>query len=283
MAMKVTVLVEGTRLRDRRDLIAEHGLSIHIRHDGQQTLFDTGATDAFSRNAERLGVSIQEVGRAVISHHHSDHGGGLAHFLKTNAKAKVYLRGPVDADHYTRRIGILSQRIGLDKRLFQKYPDRFEFVNELTEISPDVFILTEIGDRYPQPEGDSYLLAKEGDTRRLDTFEHDLILVMQEEEGLVAFTGCSHRGILNLADAVSRQFPGHPIKALFGDFHQPGLKAGSKRRLEDIGRELLKYPVGRVYTGHCTGVRAFRVLKQVMGAKLQHLPAGSTVEIWGKW
>ena len=51
----------------------------------------------------------------------------------------------------------------------------------------------------------------------------------------------------------------------------------------EMGRELLKYRIRRVYTGHCTGVSAFKVLKQVMGATLKHLPAGTTVDIWGKW
>lgn len=282
--MKVTVLVENTRLEDRRDLSAEHGLSLHIQHNGKQILFDTGMTEAFSRNAERLGVDIQEVDMVVISHHHFDHGGGLAHFLETNAKAKVYLRRNEAGDCYLRAFGILNKHIGLDKRLFQKYADRFEFVDELTETSPDVFILTEIGKPYPQPKGNRYLFVKKENTRSLDSFEHELVMVMREGEGLVVFTGCSHRGILNMVDAASRQFEGLTIKAVFGGFHLIGLPilnlmAGSKREVEGIGREMLRYPIERAYTGHCTGAKAYRVLKGVMGDKLEYLPTGSSVEV----
>lgn len=282
--MKVTVLVENTKSEDRRDLRTEHGLSLHIQHSGKQILFDTGVTEAFSRNAERLGVNIQEVNMAVISHHHFDHGGGLAHFLETNAKAKVYLRRNEGGECYLRAFIILNKPIGLNKRLPQKYAERFEFVDKLTEISPDVFILTEIGKPYPQPKGNRYLFVKKGNSRSLDNFEHELVVVVREKEGLVVLTGCSHRGILNMVDAVSRQFEGLPIKAVFGGFHLIGLPilnlmAGSKREVEGIGREMLRYPIERVYTGHCTGVKAYRVLKGVMGEKLEYLPTGSKVEV----
>ena len=57
--MKVTVLIENTRLADRDDLRAENGLSLYIQHDGMQILFDTGVTEAFGRNAERDDAVIQ--------------------------------------------------------------------------------------------------------------------------------------------------------------------------------------------------------------------------------
>jgi 7,8-dihydropterin-6-yl-methyl-4-(beta-D-ribofuranosyl)aminobenzene 5'-phosphate synthase len=282
--MKVTTLVENTRLEGRKDLSAEHGLSLHIQCDGKQLLFDTGATEAFGHNAEKLGIDIREVDMAVISHHHFDHGGGLAHFLETNAQAKVYLRRNDDGDFYFRAFRIINKYIGLDKRLFRNHADRFEFVDNFTEISPDVFILTAIGNSYLLPKGNRYLFVKEGDAFSLDGFDHELVMVVRESEGLVVFTGCSHRGILNMVDAVNRHFHSLPIKAAFGGFHLIGmpilkLMAGSKKGVESIGKEILKYPIEKVYTGHCTGKKAYRVLKGVMKERLDYLPTGSSVEI----
>jgi len=282
--MKVTILIENTKLEDGRDLSAEHGLSLHIQHNGKQILFDTGATQAYSHNAERLGVDIQKVDMAVISHHHLDHGGGLPHFLETNAQAKVYLKRNRAGDCHFRAYGIINRRIGLDESLFQKHADRFEFVDELTEPSPGVFILTEIGTPYPRPKGNRYLFTQKGNTRSLDNFEHELVMVIRKREGLVVFTGCSHRGILNMVDAVSKQFEGVPIKAVFGGFHLIGLPmlntmAGSKKKVAGIGREMLSYPIEKAYTGHCTGAKAYRVLKGVMGDKLEYLPTGSSVQV----
>ncbi len=283
--MKVTVLVENTRLEDRTDLDAEHGLSLHIERQGQQILFDTGASDAFRRNAERLGVDLAAVDLAVLSHHHYDHGGGLAQFLEINTQAKVYLRSHDVTDSYFWALGGLVKRpLGLDRTLFETYADRFEFVDRPTEIAPDVFILTEIGERYPLPKGNRYLFVEKEGARHLDSFDHELVMVLRQEDGLVIFTSCSHRGILNMVDAVTEQFEGIPIKAVFGGFHLVSipilnLMAGSKAEVEEIGREMLRYPIAQTYTGHCTGAKAYRVLKGVMGDKLAYVPTGSSVTV----
>jgi len=74
------------------------------------------------------------------------------------------------------------------------------------------------------------------------------------------------------------------IKAIIGGFHLIGLPmfntmAGSKSEVEDIGKRVPTYPVKTVYSGHCTGQKAYQVLKQVMGEKLDQLHTGTTIEI----
>lgn len=98
------------------------------------------------------------------------------------------------------------------------------------------------------------------------------------------FTGCAHNGILNMMAAVTRQFPDMPVKAVFGGFHLIGLPvlntmAASRSQVRTMGKELLKYPVERVYTGHCTGKKAYRVLKEVMGQRLEYFPTGRDLNL----
>lgn len=282
--MEVISLIENTGLLNRKDLRTEHGLSLFIDSKDKQILFDTGISGNFHLNARKLNVNIANVTLAVISHHHFDHSGGLSTFLEANHQAKVHLRNSSTEQFYLDIFGLLRRRIGLDETLFQLYPQRFVVVSQFSEIAPDVFILTKINKRHAIPKGNRHLYIGIGSSKRLDDFEHELILVIRQSTGLVVFTGCSHHGILNMLDAVLEHFPSQTIKAIFGGFHLIDLPlinsmAGSKGDIEELGKAILKYPIEKVYTGHCTGIKAHRILKDVMGAKLEYFATGSRAAV----
>lgn len=87
--MLITSLVENT---STQGLPVEHGLSLHIRLDqGRQVLFDMGQRILFAENAQRLGIHLEEVDLAVLSHGHYDHGGGLRAFFRLNSHAPMYV------------------------------------------------------------------------------------------------------------------------------------------------------------------------------------------------
>jgi len=280
--MKIIALIENTRLERASELVAEYGLSLYIETRGKRILFDTGASGSFADNATKMGIDLTAVDALVISHHHFDHGGGLERFLTLNSSAPVYLRHS-EAEDFFFRVPLLSDRyIGLDQDLLRQKADRLTFVSVLTEITPSVFILTDIPDRYPVPKGNRRLLAKTGGGSRQDDFGHELVMVIREQDGLVVFTGCSHHGVLNMVTAVTKAFPGESIKGLFGGFHLIGLPvlntmAGSKRSVREIGDALLDFPIDQVFTGHCTGIKGYRVLKGVMAEKLQSFSTGSEI------
>ena len=87
MHYKITTLVENAVYG--RNLQAEHGLSLLIENNGYKILFDTGQSDLFIRNATLSDIEIAEVDFLILSHGHSDHTGGLRHFLSVNKKASV--------------------------------------------------------------------------------------------------------------------------------------------------------------------------------------------------
>ncbi len=280
--MEITILIENTEESSNTELLHEHGLSVHISYQGNNILFDIGASDSYSKNAERLGIDLSSVNAAVISHHHNDHGGGLSRFLELNKEAKIYLADAPDGECYFKALWFLRRYIGLDTSLLEANPERFVFVDEIIEILPDVYLISNIIKTYPKPQGNKYLYVKRDAAWKLDDFTHELVLAIKENDSLVIFTGCAHNGLLNMIDSVNKKFEGIPIEAVIGGFHLIGLPmfntmAGSKSEVEDIGRKVLTYPVESVYTGHCTGQKAYQVLKNVMGQKLNQLHTGTII------
>jgi len=282
--MHVTALIENTRLDDRADLEPEFGLSLHIVHDGTRILFDTGTTGAFVDNAHRLGIDLSEVDVAMLSHHHFDHSGGLERFFAVNDHAPVYLReGPL-ADRWFKAFGVIKRPIGLDLDLVERFRDRFEPISGMRVVAPGVYLLTTIGSAHPRPRGNRRLYVETDGGLRPDPFDHEFVMVVHEDDGMVVFTGCSHHGILNLIDAATAQFPRVPVKAVFGGFHLIGLPfynsmAASRSEVREIGRQIMEKVEGTVYSGHCTGAKAYGVLEGVMGERLNRFQTGSSIEV----
>ena len=282
--MKVTTLIENRPSKSDSQLAYEWGLSLHIAFKEHDILFDMGSTGAFAKNAAHLSVDVASVDTAILSHHHFDHGGGLRQFFEVNPDAKVHLGRAPDGECFGKIFKFIKKYIGIDKTLFTDYPGRFVTVTEPAQIFPDVFLFPEVLGNHPKPAGNNHIFLRNDGDFVLDDFAHEIILAIKEDDELVIFTGCSHNGILNMVDTVSQQFQGVPIKAVVGGFHLvsvPPFKfmAGSKREVEDLGRSLLNYPIDKAYTGHCTGEKAFRVLKELMGDHLIDVHTGSSFDI----
>ena len=282
--MIITTLIEDTIEDNKGNLVPEHGLSLHISFSGKGILFDTGISDAFSKNADALGIDLKAIQAVILSHHHYDHGGGLSRFFEINPEAMVFLKEAPRGDCYFKALLFPRKYIGIDNYLFEIHPHRFIFIKDFTEIMPDVYIFTRIGSTYPKPKGNRYLYVKRNAEWYLDDFEHELIMAIKENGKLVIFTGCSHNGVLNMIETVAKRFDGVPIKAVIGGFHLMGLPmfntmAGSRSKVKGIAREILKYQIQWIYTGHCTGQKAYRVLKDVIGENLKHLHTGNIFEI----
>lgn len=279
--MRITTLVENTRPPRERGLVAEFGLSLLLERGADRILFDTGASGVFADNAARLGIRLEEVDVAVLSHHHFDHGGGLGRFLEVNSRAKVYLRSWPQGEHWFRAFGVVKRRIGLDPAVLERHRDRFVPLTDRVEIRPGVHLLTDLDQGLPRPQGNRYLWVERAGTLERDPFDHELLMVVEGDTGLVVLSGCSHNGILNMVKAAVRHFPGVPVAAVVGGFHLigiPGTMAARRSEVEAMGKEMLRFEPYVVYTGHCTGSRGYRILEEVMGDVLQPLTTGRVVE-----
>lgn len=257
--MKVTVLAENTACRE--NVAAQHGLSLYLETEEENILFDMGQDDTFLRNAESLGIDLSKVDVAVISHGHYDHGGGLEAFLWVNAKAPVYIHALAFGDHFNGT----EKYIGLNRKLQEH--SRLIFIKGSRCLSENLQLTDCNGlGWHSHPRG---LHRREGDAFTPDPFEHEQYLEVTEGEKRILISGCSHKGILNIAEYFQPD-------VLIGGFHLNKLE--DPRELKAIANKLM---TGNTlyYTGHCTGDMQYLCLKEIMGDRLQRLSTGLVFEL----
>jgi 7,8-dihydropterin-6-yl-methyl-4-(beta-D-ribofuranosyl)aminobenzene 5'-phosphate synthase len=282
--MRVTTLIENRPSESDARLAPEWGLSLHVNFNNRNILFDTGASGSFIQNAEYLSINMANVDVAILSHHHFDHGGGLKRFLEVNSTAKVYLGEVPHGRCYIRPLPFIKKYVGLDPTLATGYPERLVTLKEPTEVLPDVFVFPHISGKYVRPAGNKRLFVLGGGKMVLDDFAHEIVMAIRENNQLIVFTGCSHNGVLNMVDTVAREFTGLPVKAVVGGLHlvtSPpfNMIAGGKPQVAELAKAILEYPIDQTYTGHCTGIKAFAILKTIMGDRLTDIHTGSCFEI----
>lgn len=262
--MKFWTLMENTTSRD--DLACEHGLSLYIEAGGHRILFDAGQTGAFADNAEKMGIDLNQVDLCILSHGHYDHGGGLKRFLEVNDHAPVYVNRHAFGDYYNGE----EKYIGLDAELLSE--ERIIFTGDNRTISDTVSIHS--CPNFPQPNGfNAYgLTALRGGQHVPDDFRHEQYLLIREGEKRILFSGCSHRGILNIKTWFAPD-------VFVGGFHLMKLDP-EKDRIKLIAiASMLMAKETVYYTGHCTGEGPYAFLKERMGERLQALSTGASFEV----
>jgi 7,8-dihydropterin-6-yl-methyl-4-(beta-D-ribofuranosyl)aminobenzene 5'-phosphate synthase len=270
--MKATVLVDNIGSVELPD---EWGLSIYIEYEDLKILLDAGASYIFQKNAETLGLSLAAVDFGVLSHAHYDHANGIMHFMEQNDKACFYLRAEAK-DRYYDKPGFFYHYIGLPKELFKKYPERLKLIQApKTELCPGVYLLAHSTDGLAAIGQSAKLYKKGPKGKEPDDFQHEQSLIFNTPRGLVVFNSCSHAGAQNILKEVTSAFPDQPIYALIGGFHLFGKPEAFVR---ELGQELNRLSVQKIYTGHCTGKAAFEILKSELGEKIAQMHTGLVME-----
>lgn len=278
--MKITVLIEN---EGPSRYETEHGLALHIEYNRKSYLLDSGASAAFMQNANLLGIDLKEVDTAILSHAHYDHSGGFEGFFQVNKKAKVYIREEAKAPCYS-KILFSRKYIGIPEGLINTYENRFEFINDDMKLDDGVWLLGhktrglsqrgKAGKMYRQVKGEL----------RPDNFSHEQSLVFETKKGLVILSSCSHAGIENVVNEVKDKFYGVEVNTVIGGLHLMGLRGVksmgvSKENVLELAETIKYQNVNKLYTGHCTGAPAFKILKDVLGEKLEKIETGTVIEI----
>lgn len=256
-------------------LKGEWGLSFHIDFNGRKYLLDTGGSDLFLSNAKQLGIDIAKVDCAVLSHAHYDHSLGMEAFFRVNSKAEFFVSPNADENCYA-GLGFLSRYIGLPKGILSSYKDRIKSPSGIAEIDKDVFVVPHSTDGLSKIGRRSHLYVRRGWRYVPDDFTHEQSLVFRTVSGLVIFNSCSHSGADVVMEEVGRAFPGENVSAYLGGLHLFRLSDGEVR---DIAGKIQNAGIKRVITGHCTGDRAYEVLKSCLGEGIEQFHCGIVLEL----
>ena len=263
----------------------EHGLCFYIETEHHKLLMDTGQSDLFIKNAEKLGVDLTKVDTVVLSHGHYDHGGGILPFASINPDAKIYVQASAFGEYYSIDSKGQPHYIGLAEGIRElpqvvvvgSKPDSAEkedaqseadtegsFEDGIYRIDDELSLFTGIGNEHPIPSANQRLMKKTEEDMVQDDFVHEQCLVIKEGSKSVLLSGCAHHGILNILDRYRELYGGDPDVVISG-FHmmkRHGYSDADITMIIDTALELRKLHTV-FYTGHCTGVEPYNAMKKL--------------------
>lgn len=273
--MKIINLMENTK--GSKGCLFEHGLSFYIETNNHKLLMDTGATNGFIANAERLGVDLKEIDTVILSHGHYDHAGGILGFVQQNPNAKIFMQRCADGEYYHKN-DTMEKYIGIDPEI-RKLP-QIEWIEGNKKLDDELFLFSGVTGRKLWPSGNLELKIKKKGCFYQDEFCHEQYLVIEEDKKRVLLSGCAHNGILNILEEYQKIYDSFP-EAVISGFHMQKKSGYAEEDLEVIKKialELKKMPT-KFYTGHCTGEIPFQILKECMGSQLEYVHSGDEIRL----
>ena len=275
--MKIITLMEDKAASG--EFCAERGLSQYIETAEHKILFDMGPCGSFLENAKKLGVDLSAVDIAVLSHGHSDHGGGLRAFCDVNAKANVYVRPEAFEKYYAVLPGKEPNYIGLGDGL-ETLSSRMKSSAPGQKLDEELSFLGEVANTFEWTPFVPKLQRKTDDGFVQDDYRHEQHLLVESDGKAVLFAGCAHGGIVNIVRAAEKTLGRRP-DAVFAGFHLFELDPNAPESMENLTAVAQELSRGDTvyYAGHCTGDWAFEVLHGLMGERMRPMHAGTVVEI----
>ncbi|MBR2028716.1 MAG: MBL fold metallo-hydrolase [Oscillospiraceae bacterium] len=245
--MKLTVLTDNNTYIDQYYL-GEPALSFFIEQDGKNILFDTGYSDVFIRNAEKLDIDLSLTDYIVFSHGHDDHTKGLSCFEKTDIPAAQIVAHPGCFDK--KYVGDLYVGSPYSRTEME---EAFEcnLTGKPFELCRNLWYLGEIPRVFGYENGTVGEVEADG-TRTPDSLYDDTALAYKSKNGLFIITGCSHSGICNICQWAKQVCGEEKICGIIGGFHL----FGDDEKLAGTVKYFVENKIEILYPCHCVSLAA---------------------------
>jgi len=272
--MKLTTLIDNRQ--NVNQLKCEHGLSFYLETDGLNIIFDTGQSNKFISNAQKLDIDLSNVDYVVLSHGHYDHTGGLPDFFELNSKAKAIISRKAFRQRFSRSTAMIKQNGIPWREELQKYAHRLVLIDDDFKLSDDIILLSNIHQQKEFEVINERLVVKEGGNLVADKFEDELVLVAQLASKPLVLCGCAHNGIINILQTIKER-TGHKAFALVaGGLHLNGY---ASKEVNQILIGLKPFETDHWILNHCTGDNAFELFKQHFTNKVEYGGCGFTITL----
>ncbi len=279
--MRCVMLIENTSATQK--LSVEHGFSFYIEHSDGAYLFGTGADGKLVSNAKKLHLALKNVRAAVIPHNHFAVSGGIEALLNTNPDMLFFAKQACALTPEIKKIAGYSA-LGNIGKYIRRYKNSFVLFKSFQQIGENFFLMS-CEETSEQTLPDKSVIRLENGEIIKDSFEHECFGVVfpdkDRKSGCVVISACSHSGIENIIKTVQKTWEGVKINSLICGLHfmgsNPNRLGCAQEQVEKTAEFIKKSNIGSVYVCHCTGVKGYSVMKNILGEKIHYLQTGGEI------
>ncbi|MEI7726727.1 MAG: MBL fold metallo-hydrolase [Bacteroidota bacterium] len=286
-ALDNNAIVTRGAVQLKSSILAEHGFSAIVKTMKgdmmRSMLIDFGFSEGgAAMNALTLGIDMQSLEAAALSHGHIDHFGGMEKLAALIGKKNIPLAVHPAAFRNHRFLKVRNTCIDFPEFTREKAQAAGFKIIETTHPYPlldgDVLFLGEIPRKNDFEKGFPMAFFKENGFEKFDPTEDDTSIVMNlKGKGLVIISGCAHSGIINTIHHAIEVTGVPQVYLVMGGFHLSGPLF--EPLINRTTEELKKINPTFVIPTHCTGRKAISTIEKEMPAQFILNMSGTTLNI----